>query len=134
GFPIDHRSCVASFEPSFRDRSGWRRIYPDFPGMGQTRAPECVGSTDDVFRATQAAVAALVPGQYVLVGESFGGYVAMGLAAAAPNRVTGLALVVPMIVPTPAQRDVAEHRVLVREEGLQGSPMHEEMGVVITAD
>jgi pimeloyl-ACP methyl ester carboxylesterase len=134
GFPIDHRTGVASFEPSFRDRPGWRRIYPDFPGMGQTRAPEWVGSTDDVFRVTQAAVAALVPGRYVLAGVSFGGYVAMGLTAAAPDRVVGLALVVPMIVPTHAQRDVAEHRVLVREEGLRGSPMQEELAVVITAD
>ena len=134
GFPVDHRSGVASFEPSFRDRPGWRRIYLDFPGMGQTRAPEWVGSTDDVFRVTQAAVDALVPGPYALAGESYGGYIAMGLAAAATERVTGLALVVPMIIPIHALRDVGEHRVLVRECGLRGSEQFEELAVVVTAE
>jgi len=134
GFTTDHRMCVASFEPSFRDRSGWRRIYVDFPGMGQTRAPDWVGSTDDVFRITRAAVDAVVPGPYAVAGASYGGYIAMGLAAAAPDRVTGLALVVPMIVPTHALRDVGDHRVLVRERGLRGSELYEELAVVVTAE
>ncbi len=134
GFPIDHRMCMASFEPSFRKRPGWRRIYPDFPGMGLTRAQEWVASTNDVFKVTQAAVDVLVPGRYALAGVSYGGYIAMGLAAAAPDRVTGLALVVPMIVPTHAERDVAEHRVLVREEGVRGPEMFEDLAVVVTAE
>ncbi len=134
GFPLDHRMCVASFEPSFRGRPGWRRIYLDFPGMGRTRAPNWVGSTDDVFRITRAAVDALVPGPYALGGVSYGGYIAMGLAAAATERVTGLALVVPMIIPIHALRDVGEHRVLVREGGLRGSELYEELAVVVTAE
>lgn len=134
GFPIDHRLCLAAFEPSFRQRPGWRRIYPDFPGMGQTRAPQWVSSTDDVFTVTQAAVDTLVPGPYALAGASYGGYVAMGLAESAPDRVTGLALVVPMIVPTHAQRDVPERRVLVRDIGLQAPEMFEDLAVVVTAE
>jgi pimeloyl-ACP methyl ester carboxylesterase len=134
GFTTDHRMCVAAFEPAFRGRPGWRRIYPDFPGMGQTRAPEWLGSTDDVLRVTQAAVNALVPGPYALAGASYGGYIAMGLAAAQPDRVIGLALVVPMIVPAHALRDVGERRVLVRDGGLRGSELHEELAVVVTAE
>jgi pimeloyl-ACP methyl ester carboxylesterase len=134
GFPIDHRLCVAAFEPSFRQRPGWRRIYPDFPGMGQTRAPEWITSTDDIFNVTQAAVNALAPGNFALAGVSYGGYIAMGLAESTPDRVTGLALVVPMIVPVHAERDVAALRVLVRDEGLRGPEMFEEMAVVVTPE
>lgn len=78
--------------------------------------------TDDVFRVVQAAVAALVPtGPYAVCGESFGGYLARGLAAADPERVEGLALVAPMVVAEHAERDVPGHRVLHRDEAFMAS-------------
>jgi pimeloyl-ACP methyl ester carboxylesterase len=134
GFPLDHRMCVNSFEPAFEAFPDWRRIYPDFPGMGRTRAPEWVASTDDVYRVTQAAVDALVSGPYALAGLSYGGYIAMGLAAAAADRVTGLALVVPVVEPSHARRDVAAQSVLVREPNVAGSEAFESMAVVVTAE
>ena len=133
GFPLDHRSAVASFEPTFADRTGWRRVYCDFPGMGRTRAPDWVASTDDVFRVTAAFVDAVVPGSYVVGGCSFGGYIAAGLAAADPVRVNGLALIVPMVLPH-AKRELAVHQVLYREGGVTGSDMDEAMSVIITAE
>lgn len=38
GLPLDHRHMARDFEPLFASRAGWRRIYPDLPGMGLTRA------------------------------------------------------------------------------------------------
>src|SRR5262245_60895511 len=119
GFPLDHRACLGAFEPSFRDRPGWARIYLDFPGMGRPKAPDWISSTDDVFMVTQAAVNALVTRSYAAIGLSYGGYIAMGLAAAAPDQITGLALIVPVIVPTHADRDVAERRVVARVDGVR---------------
>ncbi len=133
GFPLDHRSCVAAFEPSFAARPRWRRIYPDFPGMGKTTAPDWIGSTDDVFRITHAAVNALVSGPYAVGGCSFGGYVAAGLAAAEPERVSGMALIVPMVLPH-GKRELAVREVLFREDGLIGSAVVEEMAVIVTAE
>ena len=52
GYTLDHRSAVAVFEPAFHGRDGWRRLYLDFPGMGRTRAPDWVASTDDVLEVT----------------------------------------------------------------------------------
>ncbi len=38
GWPSDHRLTSNFMEPILTERSGWRRIYPDLPGMGKTRA------------------------------------------------------------------------------------------------
>ena len=43
GFSLDHRHIANNMEPLFADRSGWRRLYPDLPGMGKTHAAELMG-------------------------------------------------------------------------------------------
>ncbi|WP_125776833.1 alpha/beta fold hydrolase [Antribacter gilvus] len=118
GFPVDHHIMTGPFEPVFARRPGWRRLYLDLPGMGATAAPPDLTSTDDIFAIVRATIDALVPGRYVVVGESYGGYLARGLAAAEPDRVEGVALLCPMIVVEHGQRDLPPHRVLVRDPEL----------------
>src|SRR3954452_7446388 len=116
GFTADHRIKTGCFEPVFEDRSGWRRLYLDLPGMGRTVAPQNISSTDDVFAVVRAAVRELVPdGRYALCGQSYGGYLARGLVAADPEPVIGLALVCPMVIAEHARRHADEHVVLVRD-------------------
>ncbi|MFE5293654.1 alpha/beta fold hydrolase [Isoptericola sp. NPDC056618] len=117
GFPVDHRLMLTPFEAALADRPGWRRVYLDLPGMGAS-PPSGVASTDDVLAVVREAVDRLVPGPYVLVGESFGGYLARGLVAVEPDRVHGLALLCPLIVPEHDRRDVPPHHVLVRDDAL----------------
>ena len=118
GFPVDHRLMTAAFEPVFAGRTGWRRLYVDLPGMGRTVAPD-VASTDDVFRILRRTVEELVPeGPYAVVGQSYGGYLARGLAAADPERVAGLATVVMLVEPRHELRQLPERRVLARDSAL----------------
>jgi len=118
GFPVDHRIMTSGFEPVFADRSGWRRLYVDLPGMGRTTAPE-VASTDDVFRILRGAIEALVPeGPYALVGQSYGGYLVRGLAAADPERVAGMAALVTVVEPRHELRQLPQRQVLVRHPAL----------------
>lgn len=117
GWHADLSLMTGCFEPVFEGRLEWRRVYLDLPGMGQTVAPEWVRGTDDVMKIVEAAIAKLVPdGSYVVCGQSYGGYLARGLAAAQPDRVEGLALVAPMIVAEQADRDVPPHRVIARDD------------------
>ncbi len=132
GFPLDSRSTIAEFEPAFAGRTGCRRLYLDFPGMGRTKAPDRLASTDEVFHVTRAAIDALVPGDYILGGSSYGGYIAAGLAAEAPDRVGGLALIVPMVLPH-GQRVLGVHQVLLRENGVAGPELFEQTAVIITS-
>lgn len=111
GFTPDHRLMTGAFEPVFARRDRWRRIYLDLPGMGLTKAPGHVGSTDDVYEVVREVVEKLVPGPYAVAGESYGGYLARGLVAEHAQRVTGMALVCPMIV-------AARHRVRQHDSGV----------------
>ncbi|MFD2026510.1 alpha/beta fold hydrolase [Promicromonospora aerolata] len=118
GFSVDHRIMTGGFEPVFAERPGWRRVYVDLPGMGRTSASD-VASTDDVFRILRGAVEALVPdGPYVVVGQSYGGYLVRGLAAADGGRVIGLAAVVPVVEPRHELRQLPGRQVLVRDPAL----------------
>ncbi|QTE28148.1 alpha/beta fold hydrolase [Pengzhenrongella sicca] len=110
GAGVDHREAEACFEPCFVGRAGFRRIYPDLPGMGRTAAPaELRGAADvlDVLLGFAAEIAG--GGEYLLIGHSAGGYFAQAMAARAPTRVAGLALVCPLL---PGVRDVPAHRVV----------------------
>jgi len=40
GCPLDGRSMAATIEPLSGRRKGWRRIYPDLPGMRRTKGPD----------------------------------------------------------------------------------------------
>ena len=115
GFTPDHRLMTGAFEPVVAGRPGWRRIYLDLPGMGCTKAPGHIASTDDVFSVVLDAIEELVEGEYAVAGESYGGYLARGLVAEHRRRVTGMALVCPMLIAEHRARDVPPHRVMHRD-------------------
>jgi hypothetical protein len=50
GAGVDHREAEACFEPAPRAGDGYRRIYPDLPGLGRTPAPLSLRSADDVLQ------------------------------------------------------------------------------------
>lgn len=130
GFTPDHRLMTGCFEPVFARRPGWRRLYLDLPGMGRTRAPEHFRSSNDVLETVRTAVDALAPGGFAVAGESYGGYLARGLVAGAPERVTGLAMVCPMVVAAHVERDVPTHQVLVQDEFCAALPQGGEFAEV----
>ena len=110
GAGVDHREPEACFEPMLRDLAGFRRVYPDLPGMGRTVAPEEMRSAEDVLATLLDFAGQVSDGvPYLLVGHSAGAYDAQAMAARAPGQVAGLALVCPLL---PGVRDVPEHRVV----------------------
>lgn len=111
GAGVDHRETEACFELVFERLSGYRRLYPDLPGMGRTPAPASLSSADDVLEVLLGFAEEVTGGStYLLVGHSAGGYYAQAMAARTPERVAGLALVCPLLADV---RDVPEHRVVV---------------------
>ena len=94
GWTVDHQIMTGCLEPLFGTRPGYRRIYPDLPGMGKSPAPESMASSDDLLQAVLDFLVEIIgDAQFLLVGESFGGYLARAVAAARPGQVAGLALI-----------------------------------------
>ncbi len=95
GWPPDRRVMLGCVEPVFAGRPGYRRLYPDLPGMGRTPAGD-VASSDDVLAALLAFVDERIgAAPFLVIGNSFGGYLARAVARARPEQVLGLALICP---------------------------------------
>lgn len=111
GAGVDHHEIEAAIE-AIVPRSGYRRIYPDLPGMGLTTS-EGLTCNDDVVSLLGDFIDQLGAGPVLLLGHSYGGYLARGVAARRPTQVLGLALVCPV-----AERSgsVPEHEVVRQDD------------------
>jgi len=115
GWGLDHRTLANTLEPIFRRRSGWKRIYPDLPGMGKTKAPDWLTASDQMLDVLVEFADRVAPGERLtLLGLSYGGYLAQGLIHRLRERVDGVCLVVPSMGP-PGTRDLPPFSVLRAE-------------------
>ncbi|WP_312612204.1 alpha/beta hydrolase [Oscillibacter sp.] len=108
GLGCDHRLMAGCMEPVFEHRPGYRRIYVDLPGMGRSDAPMEQASSDGILELLRALVAELTAGERILlVGESYGGYLARGLLTTELGPLAdGLLLICPVTVPEPEKREL----------------------------
>ncbi|GBD83837.1 2-hydroxy-6-oxo-6-(2'-aminophenyl)hexa-2, 4-dienoic acid hydrolase [bacterium BMS3Abin02] len=112
----DHRPAVLALHGWGRDHSDFAAalhdipsIALDLPGFGASAAPESVMGTDGYARAV-GAVLAEFSSPPVVIGHSFGGRVALNLAATRP--VSGLVLVsVPLLRTAPVRRPSLGYRL-----------------------
>jgi len=119
GAGVDHREIMGVLEPLFADRAGYRRIYPDLPGMGHTPASETIDSTDAVLELLLGLVDAVIGEEALLVvGHSSGGYLAQAIANRRPRQVAGLALVCPLVGEGGGEDERPEHVVLHASDDL----------------
>jgi pimeloyl-ACP methyl ester carboxylesterase len=119
GWTPDHRLMTGCLEPVFADLPGYRRIYPDLPGMGRSPAGD-IDSSDGVLDALLGFVDEELGSEpFVLIGESYGGYLARAIAGLRPEQVLGLGLICPIgLAVENTDRTVPEHVVLRSTPGL----------------
>ena len=116
GWPIDHRIMVHDMEPLFDTRNGWRRIYPDLPGMGKTHAPEWITHQDHMLEVTLEFMDAVAPGErFVVAGTSYGGYLARGVLHKRLAQIDGLLLCQPVVETDANKRHLPPH-LIVRKD------------------
>lgn len=121
GLPTDRRSMVPRFEPLFAREGGprgFRRVYLDSPGAGETPASAAITNLDDYVDAIGKFLEEESGGErFALVGTSWGAHIALAYAARHGERLAGLALFVPGH--GPAYQPVKPPKtVLVSEPGL----------------
>jgi pimeloyl-ACP methyl ester carboxylesterase len=121
GWTMDRRVEAGTYEKIFANRPGWRRIYPDLPGMGRSVAKAGVTNQDDVLETLLAFIDRVLPGRFVLAGTSGGAYLARAIAARRRSRIDGLLLRVPAIIADAAHRTLPSFRPVVQDDALMAT-------------
>jgi len=121
GWTMNRQVETEVYEPIFSARPGWRRIYPDLPGMGSSVA-KTIRNQDDVLEAMLAFLDHRLAGApFVLCGTSLGGYLARAIAARRREQVRGLLLRVPAVIADTAKRTLPTVEPLVRNESVMAA-------------
>ncbi|MCO6445729.1 MAG: alpha/beta hydrolase [Anaerolineae bacterium] len=127
GWGADHRLAERMIEPAFAHRSGWRRIYPDLPGMGCSAPAQSIRSHDDMLAVVEGFIDSLAGSErFVVGGVSYGGYLAQGLVQHMGDRIDGLLLVVPSVERDRARQHFPPHEVRIVEPAFAENLMHDE--------
>jgi pimeloyl-ACP methyl ester carboxylesterase len=132
GMGVDHRTMKGCMEPIFRNRrDSWQRIYFDLPGMGRTKGAAWITTSDGILRFVLAFIDKVVPHKpYLIVGESYGGYLVRAAIRKRPEEVDGMLLICPLVVADDEQRDVPPCSVLTRDRTLHKDLDPEEQRVL----
>lgn len=90
GFKSDMTGTKAMFLQDWADRNGRAFLRFDYSGHGESSGDFEAGAIGDWAEDARAAITALTEGPQLLVGSSMGGWIALLLARAMPERVAGL--------------------------------------------
>ena len=116
GLRDSHLLMASYLEPSFERRDGWKRIYLDLPGMGNTRGPAWIGNSDRMLETVLDFIEAVIPRQpFTLAGYSYGAYLARGVVCRKFNLIEGLMLICPVVVADQSKRSRPAHKTLVKD-------------------
>ncbi|MEY4697807.1 MAG: hypothetical protein RIT14_2235 [Pseudomonadota bacterium] len=95
GFKSDMTGTKAVHLQAWAEATGRAFLRFDYSGHGQSSGDFLDGCIGDWFEDAFAAVTTLTEGPQVLVGSSMGGWIALLLARAVPERICGLVGIAP---------------------------------------
>lgn len=117
GWGVDRHLMSGCFEPVFEGGlSSYRRIYIDLPGMGKSIAGKDIRTSDDMLEVLYHFVKDVIGTEIILVGESYGGYLARGFVHEHQDLVKSLILLCPLVYPGYRQGQVEPLHVIERDE------------------
>ncbi len=90
GFRSDMAGTKAIYLQDWAEAQGRPFLRLDYSGHGVSGGEFLDGAIGDWFEDAQAVIDAVVEGPVVLVGSSMGGWIALLLARAMPDRIAGL--------------------------------------------
>lgn len=107
GLYLDSLTMINAIEESSIPLNGFKRIYIDMPGMGQSPAHSLDNSSDTILQLLTKLVEKLVAGRpFIVIGYSYGGYIARGIAKKFMDQVIGEVQICPVVVPALSERKV----------------------------
>ena len=122
GWTLDHQVMYHTLEPIFKKQDGWKRIYIDLPGMGQSESQASIKNSDDILEAVLSLLNEIIPEQpFIICGNSYGGYIARGIVHIKKKQVRGLLLMAPMTIPESDKRNVPQQVIIKSDNNLISS-------------
>lgn len=92
-FGLDHTPMAAAIEPVFSELPGWRRLYVDLPGTGESPTLIPPQSDSVLDKVIDTILGELHQQRFAVLGWSYGGYIGAGVVRRLPDQVSGLMMV-----------------------------------------
>ncbi len=119
GYSVDHKLMSGCMEPIFSYKDNYKRIYVDLPGMGKSDSAEWITDSDTMLDIVIEFIEKIIPNEnFLLAGESYGGYLSRGIIYKMSHRVDGILLICPVILADSEKRSVPDHEVLIKDHEL----------------
>lgn len=106
-FGSDHTAMAAAIEPVVTESSGWRRLYLDIPGTGDSPI-QIPPRSDAVLNAVIATIQTELHGsRFAVLGWSYRGYLAAGVTRRLADQIASLLMVCTSFKIRPQDRDLS---------------------------
>jgi pimeloyl-ACP methyl ester carboxylesterase len=100
GFYLDSVSMVRAIEDTKISLKGFKRIYVDMPGMGQSPKHQLNNNSDTMLDLMCEFIKAIVHNHpFIVMGYSYGGYIVQGIAKRFLKQIIGEVLICPVVIP-----------------------------------
>ena len=99
GFGGNMAYMKACMEPVFKKCHGYQRIYIDLPGMGKSKFNIKYASSDSILDIIVSFIKEHINQPFLVVGQSYGGYIARGVLSYFGKQVDGMMLLCPVVHP-----------------------------------
>ena len=103
------KGCI---EPIFKEVNGYKRIYIDLLGMGKSNKCSLeYASSDKILEMLLSFIKEKMDKEFLLIGESYGGYLSRGIVSKCYKNIDGLMLLCPMIIPDDSKRTLPKRNL-----------------------
>lgn len=106
GLGCDMELMKECHEQNFNTNKKYKRFYIDLPGMGDSSSELFSASADGIKEIVLSFIDKYITEPFLLVGESFGGYLARGILSERSQQIKGVFLLCPVIYPDHNHRNI----------------------------
>jgi pimeloyl-ACP methyl ester carboxylesterase len=115
GFEVDHKVMNGCLE-SILDGHSYKRIYFDLPGMGKSKASKQIYYAEEMYEIIKGIIEKTIGNEkYILIGESYGGYLMRKLIQEEPKKILGAMFICPVFIPDYNKRTLPRQKILYNE-------------------
>ena len=108
GFGCDLSLMKEAAEPIFSKKTQYKRYYIDLPGMGHSSSDVKFASADKILAAVLQFIDTTISEPFLLVGQSFGGYISSGILSKLKDKVLSAFLLCPVVLPAHSERTLPQ--------------------------